>query len=128
MKPEASDVAIMLVAMVRRVGGKRGAGTRWRFSDKTLRHICQTAFIRERFLEGLQDELAMIGYGLVALPGGFFGMIELAAIESWPLISGRERLLAEVTALEANDQDEFRNLIATARREFIEGDPDLDEL
>ncbi len=128
MRPEALDVAIMLVAMVRRVGGKRGAGTRWRFSDKTLRSICQAAFIRERFLEDLQDELAMVGYGLVALPGGFFGMIELSAIDSWPLISGRERLLAEVNALETNDEFEFRNLIAAARREFIDRDPDLEDL
>lgn len=131
MRPDPEDVAIMLIAMVRRVGGRRGSGSRWRFSEKTLRKVSGRMLPRESFVEALQEELATIGYTFMPLPIGGFALIETAAIEGWPLIAGRERLQAEVEALEAGDESRFRELIAVARANYLnpnaKGDLDLDE-
>ncbi|WP_425998214.1 hypothetical protein [Caulobacter sp. DWR1-3-2b1] len=133
MKPSPEDVAVMLVAMVRRVGGRRGAGSRWRFSEKTLRRVSGRMLLREAFIEAMQEEAATIGYTIIPLPIGGYGMIETTAVGSWPLIAGRERLQEEVAALEANDEARFRALINAARAEYLtpatdaESDGDADE-
>lgn len=131
MKPSAEDVAVMLVAMVRRVGGRRGAGSRWRFSEKTLRKVSGRMLLRQSFFEDLQEELATIDYVIMPLAIGGYGLIVAKAVESWPLVAGRERLKEEVEALDAGDGDKFRALISAARLEYLaetEDDPDLDEL
>jgi hypothetical protein len=117
----------MLIAMVRRVGGKRGTGSRWRFSEKTLRKVSRRAMLRNAFIEELQEELAHLGYTVLRLPNGGYGMIETRAFESWPLIAGRERLGSEVEALRAGNEAEFKRLIDEARLEFVATDQDEGE-
>lgn len=126
MRPTAEQVAIMLVAMVRRVGGKRGEGSRWRISEKTVRAVGRRASLRGAFLEELEEELAAVGYTLLRLPEGGFGLIETRAFDSWPSVSSRDRLTAEFRALATKNRDAFERLIEAARAEYVP-DEDVEE-
>lgn len=119
MRPNPEEIAVMLIAMVRRVGGKRGGGSRWRFSDQTLRKVSGRSIVRTAFVDELQEELAQFGYTILPLVNGGYGMIETAATESWPLIAGRDRLTNEFAAMRADDRTTFEQLIEYARHEFI---------
>jgi hypothetical protein len=118
MRPSPDEVAILLIAMVRRVGGKRGEGSRWRISIKTLRKVSSRAMIREAFLDELEEELAELGYTLLRLMAGGYGLIETSAFDSWPSVSTRDRLEKEMKALKAGDRTSFDTLIQAARTEF----------
>lgn len=128
MRPDPFDTAVMLVAMVRRVGGKRGDGTRWRISSKTIRALSQRAALRDAFMEDVEEELNNIGFTLIWLPDGSYGLIKTASFDSWPLISMRDRLAKEMKALRKGDKVVFEELIGQAYNEFAEaGNSDEDE-
>lgn len=120
MRPDPYDTAVMLVAMVRRVGGKRGDGTRWRISSKTIRTVSQRAALRDAFMEDVEEELNNIGFTLIWLPDGSYGLIKSASFDSWPLISMRDRLAKEMKAISKGDKPAFDELIAQAYAEFAE--------
>ena len=121
MRPDPFDTAVMLVAMVRRVGGKRGDGTRWRISSKTIRTLSQRAALRDAFMEDVEEELNNIGFTLIWLPDGSYGLIKSASFDSWPLISMRDRLAKEMKAISKSDKAAFEELISQAYDEFAEG-------
>ena len=87
---------------------------------------CRSA-LREAFISDLQDELAHIGFTLIWLPSGGYGLIKTASFESWPLISMRDRLSAEMKALKNDDRGKFDSLIQTAYEAFAEVDTSDDD-
>lgn len=127
MRPTPYQSAILLIAMCRRVGGKRGAGSRWRITDTTLRRLSFRTKLREAFIDELEDELAQLGYCLLRLPTGGFGLIEASTFESWPRVSTRARLDAELRALKTGDAKEFGRLVEAAEAEFAPDQLDEDD-
>jgi len=74
--------------------------------------------LRDAFIGDVEEELAQLGYTLFLLPAGGYGLIETSAFDSWPAVSTRDRLDAELKALAANDQKGFDKLIEAARTQF----------
>jgi hypothetical protein len=119
MRPTPEQVAVLLIAMIRRVGGKRGSGTRWRVSDKTIRKVSARAWLRATFRDELEEELAQLGYTLIPLTAGGYALIETAAFDSWPRVSTRDRLEAELAAIRSGDAAELGRLVDAARGQFV---------
>jgi hypothetical protein len=119
MSTSPEQTAVLLIGLLRRVGGKRGAGTRWRISRKTLRRLAGRSRLHESIIESILERLLCFGFSMWPLDDTHFAIAETAIFDSWPLISCRDRLDEEFMAMKKGEVSKFEELIAKIRDEYV---------
>lgn len=110
-RPTAYQVAVLLVAVTQRAGERRANASRWKFSGLTIRKVGRRKRLRRQFLEDLSYELEELGFVLIELPSGSFGLISMDAIEGWTRLSARDRLGTEFDILASEGPEAFARAI-----------------
>ncbi|EYD74715.1 hypothetical protein Rumeso_03668 [Rubellimicrobium mesophilum DSM 19309] len=107
-----ATAALMVIAVKDYADAKGKSVPRARMSRSTVMYLSDRRILRVSFLAELADELAGLGWHLLELRDGSFGLIRTDATDSWTKISAKrvEDLVLGLISGDVTEHDLFERL------------------